>query len=102
MGSIFRLPPRVAPTRSLLDRLAADGLARIGATPAGEDYARCDFRPACALIFGGEGAGLPVEVTAALDRRVGVPMREEVESLSVGAAAAVLLFEAARQRRARS
>ena len=52
-----------------------------------------------ALLFGGEGSGIPPQAEDALDVRVAIPMAPGVESLSVNAAAAVLLFEAARKRR---
>jgi tRNA G18 (ribose-2'-O)-methylase SpoU len=51
-------------------------------------------------VLGAEGAGLPAAVEAAADARLKVPMRAPVESLNVAAAGAVVLFEAARQRRA--
>jgi tRNA G18 (ribose-2'-O)-methylase SpoU len=50
------------------------------------------------LVLGGEGAGLPATVLAMSDARVRVPMRPRVESLNVAVAAALLVFEAARQR----
>jgi TrmH family RNA methyltransferase len=53
------------------------------------------------LVVGGEAAGLPAELDRALDERVTIGMEPPVESLSVAAAAAILLFEARRQRRAR-
>ena len=62
------------------------------------EYHRAVLTGATALFFGGEGAGLAESWRAAMDAWVRVPMRAGVESLSVGAAASVLLFEAARQR----
>lgn len=53
-----------------------------------------------ALLVGNEGAGLPEEVVHAADGRVHIPMATRVESLNAGAAAAVVLYEADRQRRA--
>ena len=50
-------------------------------------------------VLGGEGAGLPPALRRDADLAVRIPMAGRVESLSVAAAAAVLLFEAARQRR---
>ncbi len=51
-----------------------------------------------AIVLGGEGAGLPARVLEMADARVRVPMRPRVESLNVAVAAALLLYEAARQR----
>jgi TrmH family RNA methyltransferase len=64
-----------------------------------------DLRGPVALLIGNEGAGLPVEVERAADSRVRIPLAEphglrggSVESLNAATAAAVLLYEAARQR----
>src|SRR6185436_4378008 len=102
MGAIFRLPcAQVAEAALLLAHLRALGIGTLAAHPGAELlYDLCDLRAPVALFFGGEGAGLPPELSGELDVAVRIPMRPGVNSLSVGAAAAVLLFEAARQRRA--
>jgi len=51
-----------------------------------------------AWIFGAEGQGVRRELIAAADLRIRIPMPGAVESLNVGAAAAVCLFEALRRR----
>ncbi|HKN74128.1 MAG TPA: RNA methyltransferase [Candidatus Acidoferrum sp.] len=51
-----------------------------------------------ALLVGNEGAGLPEEVERNADTRVRIPMASGIESLNAAAAAAVLFYEAARQR----
>jgi len=101
MGAVFRLPcAQEAEAGPLLSRLEALGIAALAAQPEAELlYDLCDLRVPVALFFGGEGAGLPGELTRRLSVAVKIPMRPGVDSLSVGAAAAVLLFEAARQRR---
>lgn len=58
-----------------------------------------DWRQAVALLVGNEGAGLPEEVVQGADVRLHVPMARRVESLNAGAAAAVVLYEAYRQRK---
>lgn len=99
MGSIFRLPVARSEEKGLLDRLATAGLRRVGAAARGSvPYVHHDWRPPTALLLGSEGGGLSTSLVEACDDAVGIPMRSGVESLSVGAAAAVLLFEAARQR----
>jgi tRNA G18 (ribose-2'-O)-methylase SpoU len=50
------------------------------------------------LILGGEGAGVPTDVLRQVDRRITIPMQQPVESLNVGVAAALVLYEAYRQR----
>jgi TrmH family RNA methyltransferase len=99
MGSIFRMPTPAAELSELLRLFRDRGLHTIGASPSARlSYLECDLARPAAVFFGREGAGLPEEVALRLDERVQIPLRPGVESLSVGAAAAVLLFEAARQR----
>ena len=100
MGSAFRLPHVSGLTaQAVLGRLRKRGV-RSAATVsgAGTSYGAADFRKPVALLFGNEGAGLPDDVVREADLRVAIPMRGAVESLNVGVAAGVLLFEAARQR----
>lgn len=66
---------------------------------ASTDYDRVDLRGALVLVVGGEAHGLPSEVAAVADAVVRIPMAGPTESLNVGVAASVLLFEAARQAR---
>jgi RNA methyltransferase, TrmH family len=58
-----------------------------------------DWCQPIALLVGNEGAGLPEEVERSADARVRIPMASGVESLNAAAAAAVLFYEAARQRK---
>jgi TrmH family RNA methyltransferase len=52
----------------------------------------------CCVVLGSEGIGISEPVLQACDRAVAIPMHNEVDSLNVGSAAAVFLYEAARQR----
>jgi len=58
-----------------------------------------DWCQPTALLVGNEGAGLPEEVVHAADARIHIPMATEIESLNAAAAAAVLFYEAFRQRK---
>lgn len=60
-----------------------------------------DLRGAVAWLFGAEGQGLSPVLLARADQRVIIPMAAGVESLNVGAAVAVCLFEQARQTQGR-
>jgi TrmH family RNA methyltransferase len=101
MGSAFRLPQSAAlESRAALALLRRRGVAVVAASLDGSrTYADWDWRQPSALLLGAEGAGLPAEIESAADARVSIPMAAPVESLNVAAAAAVMLFEAARQRR---
>ena len=57
-----------------------------------------DWRQPVALLIGNEGQGLPEEIERSADACVRIPMSSAVESLNAAAAAAVLFYEAARQR----
>jgi len=99
-GAVEHLP--VARVRNLADFLqdAKDaGLWCHGADPAGElRYDHVDYSGGAVLVFGSEGRGLRPRVAAACDGLVAVPLRGRIESLSVAAAAAVLLYAAAARR----
>jgi TrmH family RNA methyltransferase len=101
MGAVFRLPAVDATVDEVFEDVHSRQFTVVGAEArGGTTYDTVDWTVPIALFLGGEGAGLPRDLAAALDLRVAVPMAPGVESLSVNAAAAVLLFEAARKRRA--
>lgn len=64
------------------------------------DYDRFDLTGDCVLVLGREGAGLHDLVRRTCDHLLRIPMAGGVSSLNVSAAGAVVLYEAARQRRA--
>jgi 23S rRNA (guanosine2251-2'-O)-methyltransferase len=74
------------------------GLDERGAT----DYDRFDLTGDVVLVMGREGAGLHDLVKRTCDHMLKIPMAGGVSSLNVSTAAAVVLYEAARQRRAHS
>jgi 23S rRNA (guanosine2251-2'-O)-methyltransferase len=96
----------VARVRNLADwlRAAKRGGAWIyGAQPgAPTPYEGVDLRGLVVLVLGGEDKGIRPRVAAACDALISIPQSGRVESLNVSAAAAVLLFEAMRQRRTAS
>ena len=100
MGSAFRFPQvRGLTVDAVLDRMRDRGVPALAATVDGETrYDQSDLRSAVALVFGSEGAGLPQQVARRAHARLRVPIARPVESLNVGVAAGLLLFEAARQR----
>ncbi len=101
MGSIFHMP--IVETTSLTQALAdlrARGIRCIAAHPHadGRTLGQADFRGDCCIVFGSEGYGISPAVLAACDEAAAIPMPETVDSLNVGSAAAVFLYEVNRQR----
>lgn len=101
MGSVFRLPVVTGiGLETLLAECRARGLMLVAAAAdRAVEHTAFDWRRPVAVFFGNEARGLSSEVLAACDARVGIRLAPPVESLNVAAAAAVMLFEAARQRR---
>lgn len=100
MGSAFRLP--VATTRSLPDTMQAArsaGLRIFATVPRGGTLlARAALARPSAILLGGEGPGVQDELVSSADEGLTIPMRPPVESLNVATAAALILYEASRQR----
>ena len=101
MGTIFRLPI-VEPSSLIgtLRRLREKGVRCIAADGHSKQatLSRCDLMGDCCIVLGSEGYGLSPEALAACDETVAIPMANEVDSLNVGNAGAIFLYEANRQR----
>jgi tRNA G18 (ribose-2'-O)-methylase SpoU len=102
MGTVFELPIVETPNliRSL-NTLRERGIRCIAAHPHVEKrtLSEADFTRDCCIILGSEGHGISQSVLALCDDAVAIPMPPTVDSLNVGSAAAVFLYEARRQRR---
>lgn len=70
------------------------GTAAGGTTP----LYQADLKNAAAIVIGNEGDGMSRLVAESCDFTVSIPMRGEISSLNASAAAAILLYEAVRQR----
>jgi tRNA G18 (ribose-2'-O)-methylase SpoU len=101
MGVIFQLPvvetPRLVQS---LKELHSQGVRCIAAHPHanGQTVSACDFSTDCCIVFGSEGEGLTTEVLDACTEKVAIPITPHVNSLNVGSAVAVFLYEASHQR----
>ena len=101
MGSLFKLPIlRFADIDFLFEEVARWDLTTVGSVATGgTPLPQVNFdRSPVALFLGSEPFGLPEPVTSRMDRLVTVPMPGEVDSFSVNAAAAILLYEIGRGR----
>ncbi|MCY3782969.1 MAG: RNA methyltransferase [Chloroflexi bacterium] len=101
-GGQFRVPIRKAAEPANLESLDAEADLYAASADAELTYHDIDWTGACGLIVGAESAGVSPAWRAASRAAVRVPMQREIESLNAAAAAAVILFEAARQRAADS
>ena len=100
-GALFHVPLVVGGnTVQVLGQARTWGLHRLGTSArGGGSLWATDLTGPLALVLGNEAAGLPPEVEAALDGHVTIPIEGRAESLNVGMAATVLVYEVARQRR---
>ena len=86
--------------RRAIERMKKAGLWVYAAEGGGRDvYTGLNLAGPVGLVFGSEGRGVRRLVREACDGTVSIPMAGAVSSLNVSVAAAVLLYEAARQRR---
>lgn len=103
LGTVFTLPVCTATsveTRAWLrSRGAKVFAARVGAS---QDYAQADYTGATAIVFGNEARGLSDVWSGDDVTAISLPMLGAADSLNVSATAAVLFYEALRQRQSRS
>ena len=99
LGSLFTLPLAVATGGDASRWLREQGVKVVATSPSADRLCwNVDLRGAVAVVIGSERSGLSDRWLSGADRQVLIPMSGSVDSLNAGAAAAVLLFEARRQR----
>lgn len=99
-GALTTIPVcRVGSVRNTVKQLQMEGFQAVAATEKSRKLLYdADFRRPTLLIMGSEDTGISKEVLKLCDEQLAIPMIGRVESLNVSAAAAVMLFEAVRQR----
>lgn len=99
LGTIFSIPLATATTAATLAWLGANGIRPIAArVEAVQHYTEVDLRGPIAIVLGSEAGGLSEAWDEAHADFVSIPMLGAADSLNVSAAAAILLYEARRQR----
>lgn len=100
MGSIFRVPFVYVPDLSpVLARMHEKGIHTYAAHLKGQEYYDSfSFREPTAFLIGNEGNGLSKEISDRAGQYLKIPMEGKVESLNASIAAALLMYEAHRQR----
>lgn len=98
-GTLFTVPVALAPGEEAVAWLRARGITTVAATPHAQPlYTQVDLRGPVAIVVGAEDQGLSGRWLQHADRQVRIPMVGRVNSLNVSTAAALLLYEAVRQR----
>ena len=101
-GSVFRLPLARTKLSEALAGMKALGLRRVAtASHQGTPVDQANLSAPLAIFMGSEGAGISRDLIQAMDEVVAIPQAPQVDSLNVGVAASIVLYEVARQRRDR-
>jgi len=103
-GSIFRFPHAgPAGLSETVQALRAGNIALVGTSPAAKTtIEQWDWRKPAAILIGNEGQGLSSEELGHCDTVLRIPHKTTVVSLNSAIAAAVILYEASKQRRQHS
>lgn len=100
IGTLFFMQVATASTEETLAWLAINRIRSVAAVPgACKKYTETDLRGGTAIVVGAEDHGLSPVWMERADERVSIPMLGKNDSLNVATAAAILLYEAVRQRR---
>ena len=99
-GQWFQLPMATsADLKAEIQTYQAQGMQVVATLPtATQTHWETDLRPPTLVLMGNEGTGLSAELAALADQQVAIPLSPGVESLNVAIAAALILYEAKRQR----
>lgn len=99
-GAIEHIPvARVVNLNQTIDRLKKAGLWIAGADMAGISMYQADFKGPLGIVIGSEGEGISRLTAEKCDFMVSIPMFGQVDSLNASVSAAILVYEAVRQRK---
>lgn len=100
MGSILRLPiVHIGDLAAFIKKCKQKGFQTAATVLTGEKtHFDINLTKPTAILLGQESAGLPRDITTDIDLSIRIPMAETIDSLNVATAAAVILYEAMRQR----
>jgi len=99
LGCIFTMPVVTASSRESIDWLKRQKIRIFGtALSATSFYHETDFRQSAAIIMGSEAKGLSNAWLDEADELIKIPMKGKTDSMNVSASAAVVIFEARRQK----
>lgn len=99
VGCLFTTHVATGSTEEVIQFLKARNIVFYAAAlQDSSEYHKCDFTGPTALVVGTEDAGLTQAWREAAAQNIRIPMQGEIDSMNVSVAAAVLIFEAKRQR----
>ena len=99
VGCVFTVPIGIASTAETIAFLKERNITIFTASlEASELYAECDFTLPSAIAVGTEAADLSALLLNKGDRNIIIPMKGQIDSMNVSVSAAILIFEAKRQR----
>lgn len=102
LGTVFTVPAAEADAADTITWLRERSVRIVAAVPGSAfPYTQADLRGAAAIVVGSEDAGAGAAWIEQADTRVSIPMLGRADSLNVSVSAAILLYEALRQRSAR-
>jgi TrmH family RNA methyltransferase len=99
VGCVFTVPIATGNTSEIIDFLEERKISIFAAAlSAKAAYTKADFTGATALVVGTESTGLSDEWLSKADAQIIIPMEGSIDSMNVSVSAAILIFEAKRQR----
>ncbi|MDP3143324.1 MAG: RNA methyltransferase [Candidatus Omnitrophota bacterium] len=99
-GTLFALPVVETTTPNSISWLKKNNIKIIAATPLAKvEYSKMDYKNSCAIVLGSEDKGISPAWLNVAEFKIKIPMKGQADSLNVSIAAAVILYEALRQRR---
>lgn len=103
VGGIFSVPCVACTSEECIDFLKARSIQILTAQLQDSSlYYATDMRRATAIVMGAEATGLTDQWRQAADAHIRIPMLGRVDSLNVSVSAAILMFEAVRQRKSQN
>lgn len=93
MGSIFRVPFVIDDLVAVIEMLKAESIKVYGAALEGSsDFRKVEFEKRSAIVIGNEGNGISEKVLNAVNKKIRIPMKGQIESLNAAVSTAVLLY----------
>jgi TrmH family RNA methyltransferase len=99
VGCVFTVPIATGTTTEVISFLKENNINIYGAAlTASVEYQTIDYKQASAIVVGTEATGLSDDWLLNTAKNIVIPMRGAIDSMNVSVSAAIILFEAVRQR----